>query len=59
MEKELLDKISTMLRETYPDAVAVRVFVNNQEATIEKQYRQKLNGISMRNLSGEWVKENR
>ena len=56
-EKQLLDQIASMLREAYPEATAVRVFVNEQEAIIEKQYRQKLDGISMRNLSGEWIKE--
>lgn len=56
-EKELLDKIAKMVREAYPEAVAVTVFVNNQESSIEKQYRQKLDGISMKQLNGDWVKE--
>ena len=57
MEKQLLDKISGMLREAYPDAVSVKLFINSQEASIEKEYRQKLDGISMKNLSGNWVRE--
>lgn len=57
MEKQLLDKIAEMLREAYPEAVSVKVFVNCQEATIEAEYRQKMNGISMRTLAGEWVRE--
>ena len=57
MEKQLLDKISGMLREAYPDAVSVKIFINSQEANIEKEYRQKLDGISMKNLSGNWVRE--
>ncbi len=56
-EKELLDKIAAMLREAYPDAVSVNVFVNQQEAEINKSYRQKRNGISMQTLNGNWIRE--
>lgn len=56
-EKQLLDQIAEMLRQAYPDAVAVRVFVNHQESSIETQYRRKMDGISMKNLAGNWVSE--
>lgn len=57
MEQQLLNRIADMLREAYPDAVAVEIFVNHHEASIRKKYRHKLDGISMRSLSGNWVRE--
>lgn len=54
-EKELLDKIAQMLREAYPDAAAVKVFVNDHEVEVEKRY-VKPDGFSMKSLNGKWIK---
>lgn len=56
-EKEFMDKIASMIREQYPDAVSVNIFVNYQGIDIDKKYRKKVEGASYKTLSGEWVKE--
>lgn len=55
-EKELLENIAHMLRIQYPDATSAKFFVNHREFEIEVSYRDKLDGISMRSLNGEWIK---
>lgn len=44
------------LRELYPDAVSVRLFVNHQEFVVEPTYFTGDGIASMRSLNGEWVK---
>lgn len=56
-DKEVLDNIANMLRIHYPDAVGVKFFVNDREFEIEVAYRDKLEGISIKSLNGEWVRE--
>jgi len=54
--KEMLAEMAQKLREAYPDAVGVELFVNHQGFDIEVKYRQKEEGVSMRSLNGEWIK---
>jgi cell division ATPase FtsA len=56
-DKEVLENIANMLRIHYPTAASVKVFVNCQEFEVEVSYRDKLDGISMKSLNGEWIKE--
>lgn len=55
--KEVLENIAHMLRIQYPDAASVKVFVNHQEFEVEVNYRDKLEGISMKSLDGKWIRE--
>lgn len=52
---KLLDEI---IKEMYPDAVCVSIFVNYQEIEVVPRYITELDGISMKTLSGKWVKPN-
>lgn len=56
-DKEVLENIAHMLRVHYPQAASVKVFVNHQEFEVEVSYRDKLDGISMKSLNGEWIRE--
>jgi hypothetical protein len=56
-EKEVLENIAHMLRTHYPKAASVKFFVNCQEFEVEVSYRDKLDGISMKSLDGEWIKK--
>ena len=56
-DQDTLEKIADMLRELYPKAASVTFFVNHQECEVSVKYRNKLDGISMRSLDGEWIEE--
>lgn len=56
-DKQVLENIANMLRIHYPNAASVKVFVNYREFEVEVSYRDKLDGISMKSLNGEWIKE--
>ena len=49
--------IAQYFREKYPDAVSVSFYVNYYDHDITISYKDILDGITMRTLNGEWVKE--
>lgn len=56
MNKQLLDEIIAKLREAYPDAASVTLFVNHQEYSIDvRMVDTKKAGFSMKSLNGEWI----
>lgn len=56
IEQGKIKQLDNFIKDLYPKAVSVEVFVNHQEIKITPTYRTELHGISMKNLSGEWVK---
>ncbi|MNJ48939.1 hypothetical protein D3C77_441490 [compost metagenome] len=55
MNNKLKD-IAEQLREMYPDAASVRLFVNSQEHNIEVRYVDtERAGYSMKSLNGKWI----
>jgi hypothetical protein len=57
VNKQLLDEIAEKLREAYPDAASVTLFVNAQEYSIDvRMVDTKKAGFSMKSLNGEWIR---
>ncbi len=65
MSPNITEKIEALveaIRAEAPDnAITFRLFVNSEEHSVEVQHRTpgslKADGISMRNLRGEWIEE--
>lgn len=55
MENDL-DNIHAYIKDLFPDAVAVRIFVNSEGIEVNPEYRTNTNGYSMRNINGKFVK---
>jgi len=55
MEKEI-SEIHSKIKELFPEAVSVSIFVNCEGINVTPNYRTDLTGCSMRNINGEWVK---
>jgi len=51
--------IAALFRKQYPDATSVNLFVSCYDHEIHLSHKDVLDGITMRSLSGEWVKENK
>ncbi|CAI6072792.1 hypothetical protein [Cohnella sp. JJ-181] len=49
--------VHAMLKEMFPEAVAVNVFVNVEGIRVEPQYRTNLCGLSMRMINGKWTEK--
>lgn len=56
INKTRIDNLHELIKSMYPDAVSVKVFVNYSEIEISIGHRKKSEGVSMKNLSGEWIK---
>ncbi|MGG4552580.1 hypothetical protein [Paenibacillus humicus] len=51
-----LNEIVDQLREMYPEAASVELFVNSQEHNIEVRYvNTEKAGYSMKSLNGKWI----
>jgi len=50
-----VQEIAWHLRAHYPNATSVTLFVNHQEHEVSEKRRDRLDGISMRSLDGNWV----
>lgn len=56
------DKIMEMhelIKELFPDAVSVKVFVNSQGIEVEPQFKTNISGYSMQTITGQWVSKNK
>lgn len=54
--EETINQIHNMIKETFPEAVSVNIFVNSQGIDVKPVYLTNIKGHSMRNINGEWVK---
>lgn len=54
--EERINQIHELIKETFPDAVAVKVFVNAQGIEVNPEYRTNLAYFSMQTITGNWVK---
>ncbi len=53
--KEKLNQIHEIIKELYPDAVSVTVFVNNEGLEVSPKYRANLTKYSMETITGNWI----
>ncbi len=51
-----IQKLHEQIKNIFPDAVSVEIFVNDNGITVRPDYRTNLT-YSMKNISGEWVKK--
>jgi len=56
--EEKINYIHELIKEIYSEAVAVRILVTNSGIEVNPEYRTNLNGYSMQNINGEWIKSN-
>lgn len=54
MEKKI-NEIHEMIKELFPEAVAVHVFVNSEGIDVKPTYKTDLTTYSMRRIDGKWV----
>ena len=54
--EEKINYIHELIKELYPEAVAVRIFVNSQGIEVTPEYRTNVKDYSMQNINGEWIK---
>jgi len=54
--EEKINHIHELIKEIYGEAVAVRIFVSNRNIEVYPEYRTNVNGYSMQNINGDWVK---
>ncbi|MCL2556889.1 MAG: hypothetical protein FWE09_00255 [Treponema sp.] len=52
---EAMENIAKQIRELFPEAVYVKLFVNAESYKVESEYKDNLRGYTMRKLSGEWA----
>jgi hypothetical protein len=55
--EERISTIHYMLKDMFPDAVNVSVFVNSEGIDVTPVYRTNISGHSMKSISGNWVKK--
>jgi hypothetical protein len=59
-KKPMEDRISTIhyiIKDMFPEAVSVTVFVNSEGIDVTPVYRTNISGHSMKSISGNWVKK--
>ena len=54
--EEKINYVHELIKELYPEAVAVRIFVNSQGIEVTPEYRTNAKDYSMQNINGEWIK---
>ncbi len=54
--EEKINYVHELIKELYPEAVAVRIFVNSQGIEVTPEYKTNIKDYSMQNINGEWIK---
>ncbi|MDQ0174451.1 hypothetical protein [Bacillus chungangensis] len=57
MEKKVRT-LHEMIKSNFPDAVAVRIFVNSEGIEVSPEYRTNADGYSMQKINGHWINRN-
>jgi len=57
--EEKINEIHQMIKDAYPDAVSVKIFVNSDGIEVDPKFRTNLNNFSMKTITGKWVKKSR
>lgn len=55
--EERMSAIHYTLKDMFPEAISVSVFVNSEGIDITPAYKTNVSGYSMKNISGNWVKK--
>jgi len=55
--EERISTIHYTLKDMFPEATSVNVFVNSEGINVTPIYRTNISGYSMRNVSGNWIKK--
>lgn len=55
--QEKIKKIHELIKETCPDAVAVRIFVNSRGMDFMPEYRESIKGYNMETINGKMIKK--
>jgi hypothetical protein len=55
-KNETIKNLHETIKNLYPNAVSIKLFINYYSIEVAPEYRINLDGISMKTLSGEWVK---
>lgn len=55
--EEKIAELHERIKELFPDAVAVKVFVNSQGIEVKPEFRTNIDGYSMKTITGEWVQK--
>lgn len=54
--EEKINEIHESIKELYPEAVSVKVFVNSKGIEVTPNYRTNADGYSMKTITGKWIK---
>ena len=57
--EEKINYIHELIKEIYPEAVAVRIFVNYQGIEVTPEYKTNISGYTMQNINEDWIKSTR
>lgn len=55
--EDKIQKLHEQIKEIFPDAVSVEIFVNNDGIKVNPRYEANLKNYSMKNITGKWVKK--
>jgi hypothetical protein len=55
--EERISTIHYTLKDMFPEATSVNVFVNSEGINVTPVYRTNISGYSMKNISGNWIKK--
>lgn len=55
--EDQINQIHETIKNLYPEAVSVNIFVNSQGIEVTPEFRTNVSGCSMQTITGKWVKK--